>query len=85
MWWLFSMLMRYPREIFNGPWASPTGLFFTFVVPIILVTNVPANVMVKALDPWWLTWYALGSAIVVLYVSRRIFKASLQRYRSASS
>jgi len=85
IWWLFSMLMRYPREIFNGPWASPAGLFFSFVVPIMLVTNVPANVMVKALEPSWLAWYALGSAIVVAYVSRRIFKASLQRYRSASS
>jgi len=85
MWWLFSMLMRYPREIFNGPWATPTGMFFSFVVPIILVTNVPANVMVKALEPPWIAWYALGSAIVVVFVSRRIFKASLQRYRSASS
>ena len=47
MWWLFTTLMRYPREIFNGTWASPAGLFFSFVVPIMLVTNVPAQVMVQ--------------------------------------
>ena len=47
MWWLFTTLMRYPREIFQGKWASPAGLFFSFAVPIMLVTNVPASVMVK--------------------------------------
>src|SRR5919204_6078165 len=29
MWWLFTTLMRYPREIFRGTWASPLGWFFT--------------------------------------------------------
>src|SRR5262249_30063149 len=23
MWWLFSSLARYPKEIFAGPWAAP--------------------------------------------------------------
>ena len=85
MWWLFTTLMRYPREIFQGRWASPAGLFFSFVVPIMLVTNVPAGVMVKLLEPWWLTWYAIGSALVVMWLSRCVFRAALQRYRSASS
>ena len=85
MWWLFSTLMRYPREIFQQGWAMPAGFFFSFVVPIMLVTNVPANVMVKAIEPSWLAWYTVGAAIVVLCISRRFFRASLQRYRSASS
>ena len=50
MWWLFTSLMRYPREIFAGRWASPMGWFFTFVIPILLVVNVPANTMVKVFD-----------------------------------
>jgi ABC-2 type transport system permease protein len=54
------------------------------VVPIMLVTNVPANVMVRALEPW-LAFYALGSAFVVVFLSRRLFRMALQRYRSASS
>jgi ABC-2 type transport system permease protein len=84
MWWLFTTLMRYPKEIFIGTWAAPAGWFFFFVVPIMLVTNVPARVMVKVLDPW-LACYALGAAVVVAWLSRRIFRAALQRYRSASS
>mgnify|MGYP002785098298 CR=1 FL=1 len=84
MWWLFTTLMRYPREIFQGRWASPTGLFFSFVVPIMLVTNVPANVMVRTLEPW-IAFYALLAAALVAWVSRRVFRLALQRYRSASS
>lgn len=83
MWWLFTTLMRYPREIFGG-WADPVGWFFFFVVPIMLVTNVPANVMVKAFDPW-VSLYALAAAALVVWISRRVFRAALQRYRSASS
>src|SRR5436190_14588256 len=56
MWWLFGTLMRYPREIFRGPLATPVGYIFSFAIPIILVTNVPATVMVKVLD-WRLAVY----------------------------
>lgn len=83
VWWLFSTLMRYPREIFQG-WAWPAGVFFFFVVPIMLVTNVPARVMVKQLE-WWIVPYALAAALAVAWISRRVFRAALQRYRSASS
>ncbi|HYQ83698.1 MAG TPA: ABC-2 family transporter protein, partial [Rubrobacter sp.] len=51
MWWLFSSLARYPKEIFAGTWAAPVGLFFTFFLPILLVVNVPANAMVRVLQP----------------------------------
>ncbi len=85
MWWLFTTLMRYPREIFDGnKWASPAGWFFSFVVPIMLVTNVPARVMVKTVEPW-LAGFALTAALIVAWVSRRVFRMALQRYRSASS
>jgi ABC-2 type transport system permease protein len=83
MWWLFTTLMRYPKEIF-GEWAAPAGWFFFFVVPIMLVTNVPARVMVRSLEPW-LACYTIGAALLVAWVSRRVFRAALQRYRSASS
>ena len=51
MWWMFSSLARYPREIFAQAWAEPIGRFFTYILPILLVVNVPARVMVKTLDP----------------------------------
>src|ERR1043166_6906374 len=84
MWWLFTTLMRYPREIFKGPWAQPTGWFFFFIIPIMLVTNVPARTMVRVLEPW-IAIYAIAAAIVLAVISRIVFRAALQHYRSASS
>jgi ABC-2 type transport system permease protein len=85
LWWLFTTVMRYPREIFKQTWAEGIGLFFWYVLPVLLVVNVPADTMVdKFFDPW-----AIGQAVLVtalmLYLSRRFFRFSLQRYRSASS
>jgi ABC-2 type transport system permease protein len=84
LWWLFTSLVRYPKEIYRGKWASPMGWFFTFVVPILLVVNVPARTMVKSLDPAFLAFMA-GTAVVLLFASRVLFQYALRRYRSASS
>jgi ABC-2 type transport system permease protein len=84
MWWLFTTLMRYPREIFRGSWAAPVGWFFSFAIPIMLVTNVPARVMMRAIEPAMVAYTAAATALV-LWVSRRFFKFALLRYRSASS
>jgi len=84
IWWLFSTLMRYPREIYQGFWAYPVGWFFSFLVPIMLVSNCPANAMVKVLKPW-MVGYTVAATVVVFMVSRIIFRMALQRYRSASS
>jgi ABC-2 type transport system permease protein len=83
VWWLFTTLMRYPREIFRG-WASPVAWFFSFAVPIMLVSNVPANVMVRVIDPAMVI-YTMAATAVVLFLSRRFFRYALKRYRSASS
>jgi ABC-2 type transport system permease protein len=84
VWWLFTTLMRYPREIFAGAWAYPLGWFFSFVVPVILVTNVPARAMVKVLD-WPVALYTVLATAALLWLSRRVFRLALRRYRSASS
>lgn len=84
MWWLFGTLMRYPREIFQGPIATVVGVVFSFAIPIMLVTNVPAQTMVRAFDPF-LVAYTVLSTIVVLASSRWFFRRALMRYRSASS
>jgi ABC-2 type transport system permease protein len=84
MWWLFSSLVRYPREIFSGRGAEMMGRFFTFVVPILLVSNVPADVMVRVLDPRMVAWM-VAVAVASLWVSRRFFHLALRSYRSASS
>jgi ABC-2 type transport system permease protein len=85
LWWMFTTLMRYPREIYKGPWGTPFGLFFTFVIPVVLVINVPARVMVKPLQEPYLLATMVVSSVVLLWVSRRFFRFALQSYRSASS
>jgi ABC-2 type transport system permease protein len=85
MWWLFTSLMRYPREIFTGRWASPLGWFFTFVVPVLVVVSVPARGLAKGAFEPGLVMFTLAVAVVLLGVSRWVFKAALRSYRSASS
>ncbi|MFO0952316.1 MAG: ABC-2 family transporter protein [Isosphaeraceae bacterium] len=84
LWWLFTSLARYPREIFVGTWAEVIGRFFTYALPILLVVNVPAAVMVRVLDPWMVGFMVVASAVLA-WVSRQFFLRSLRSYRSASS
>jgi ABC-2 type transport system permease protein len=84
LWWLFSSLMRYPREIFTGTWAAPIGFVFTFLLPVMLVINVPANVMVRSLEPEYVL-FIVAATVIMLGVSRWFFRRALRRYRSASS
>lgn len=83
MWWLFSSVARYPREIFAGRWAD-LGRFFTYCMPILIVVNVPANAMVRVLDPQAVA-VTIASACILLWLSRRFFQYALRSYRSASS
>jgi ABC-2 type transport system permease protein len=84
MWWLFTSLMRYPREIFKGPLATPLGFVFTFVIPVMLVISMPAEAMVKALQPLTVA-FTVGVTALLLAGSRKFFRLALRRYRSASS
>ena len=74
-------------EIYRGPLGRPLQWFFTFAFPILIATNVPARLMAKPLRPteWYLTVFAIFATAGCLAVSRFVFKASLKRYRSASS
>jgi ABC-2 type transport system permease protein len=83
MWWLVTSLMRYPKEIYRG-WAVPIAQFFTYVVPILLVVNMPAQTMVKVFD-WRNVALTFGATLIVLYLSRWFFLRALRSYRSASS
>jgi ABC-2 type transport system permease protein len=84
LWWLFTSLMRYPREIFSGSWAAPLGLIFTYLIPVLLVINVPARTMVKVLEPEMMA-FMMAVAVGLVWLSRRVFRRALMSYRSASS
>jgi ABC-2 type transport system permease protein len=84
LWWLFTTLMRYPRQIYRGGWATAFGWVFTFVLPVLLAVGVPAETMVKTLEPGFVVWVIVSTA-VLLVVSRWFFFRALRSYRSASS
>jgi ABC-2 type transport system permease protein len=86
-WFYITIFARYPRSFYGG---SPAGdllrIVFSYVLPILLVVTVPAELIVKkALTPSWITLVTAAAAIVGLYVSRRVFYRALRSYRSASS
>ena len=91
-WFYITNFYRYPMEIYqrNGIGLALWGTF-TFVVPILVVSNVPARVLAQPLGtPWrWWEWalagYAVFGAVWSLLASRWVFQRALGSYRSASS
>ena len=53
-------------------------------IPVMLVVYVPATVMVRVFDPAVVGFTVLVTVILVI-ASRKFFRYSLRRYRSASS
>jgi ABC-2 type transport system permease protein len=84
LWWLFSSLMRYPRDIYEEPWAVLIQKVFTFLLPALLVVSVPAEAMVRILEPAILGW-TVCAGFMMLLASRWVFRKAIRSYRSASS
>ena len=89
-WFSVTMFSRYPMEIYQGRWGTPLRHAFTFIVPILVVVNVPARLFVRSLSPqslqdWLLPIFTILITFVSLAVARAIFKLALWSYRSASS
>ncbi|HEV7282786.1 MAG TPA: ABC-2 family transporter protein [Pirellulaceae bacterium] len=89
-WFYITNFSRYPMEIYWRGWGVPLSATLTFLIPVLLVVNVPARVLARPLHPqaWWeipLMLFALLAAPACLFVSRQIFRAALRSYRSASS
>ena len=86
-WFYLTNFSRYPAEIYAGPWGGPLRTLCTFVIPILLVVNVPARVVAMPLTD--AAWASMAAAVVAaagaLVASRLVFQAALARYRSASS
>ena len=86
-WFYITNFSRYPAEISSGPWGGPLRMLCTFVIPILLVVNVPARVIAQPLtgQAWVGVAAAAVAAIGSLVASRLIFQRALAKYRSASS
>ena len=89
-WFYITNFARYPMEIYTGPYGTPLRRVFTFLIPVLVVVNVPARLLVRPLDPkspedWFLPVFALFATLASLAASRWVFNRALLGYRSASS
>ena len=90
-WFYITVFARYPRSIYDGVDPDPLEAgeilqsAFTFIIPILLVVTVPAELIAKSMDSWNYPAIALGTSLAGLVVSRLFFNFALKRYRSASS
>ncbi|QGJ69518.1 ABC transporter permease [Planctomycetales bacterium 10988] len=86
-WFYITNFSRYPLEIYRGPYGSWLQWFFTFLIPVLVVVNVPARLLAQEMDrqKWGLTAFAVFAAVMSLLASRWIFQSALGSYRSASS
>jgi len=75
-------LARYPDAVFKGT----VKFVFSWLIPVIVVTNVPARVLMNASStPWLLVDHLILASALMLFFSRILWKIALNRYSSASS
>jgi ABC-2 type transport system permease protein len=89
-WFYITNFSRYPMEIYQGGWGLPLWFTFTFIVPVLVVVNVPARLLAQPLVPrqnweWGLAGFAILATLVALVGSRWVFNRALRSYSSASS
>jgi ABC-2 type transport system permease protein len=83
VWGYYNLfnIARMPDEAFHGAFKA----VFTFALPVLLVSNVPARVLAdKLTSPS--VWLALiGLAVVWALISEWFWRFSIRRYTSAST
>jgi len=86
-WFYITNFSRYPREIYRGVFGDPLRLVFTYLIPVLVVVNVPARLMAQPMraEYWYLALFALLATAGCIAGSRWMFLRSLEAYRSASS
>ena len=71
---------RWPVAVFPGLWR----LFFTFVIPVAVMTTFPAMALLGMLRAQQVAGTLVGAAIL-LALGRLVWRAALRSYTSASS
>ncbi|MGB0716509.1 MAG: ABC transporter permease [Phycisphaerae bacterium] len=83
--WFYAMsLARYPADIYRPFVGGALFFLLVFVVPILMVSNLPATVMVRTFSPW-MVGYVMFLSLVFLGLSSVVFQYAIRSYRSASS
>ena len=83
VWGYYNLfnIARLPDEAFRGLFKA----IFTFAIPMLLVSNVPARVLADKLENVGSILLLLAMSAACFVVSELGWRASLQRYTSASS
>jgi len=71
---------RLPRAAFKGL----AGVLFVWILPAVVVSNVPAQTLIHGFEPWQALWL-LAITAFWLGVAITVFNRGLRRYASASS
>ncbi|HZC34994.1 MAG TPA: ABC-2 family transporter protein [Chthoniobacterales bacterium] len=75
-------LARYPDVVFKGL----AKFVFSWVLPVMVVTNVPARVLIHASEtPWPFVGHLVLVSMMMILFSRLIWRSALNHYSSASS
>jgi ABC-2 type transport system permease protein len=83
VWGYYNLfnIARMPDEAFRGAFKA----IFTFAIPMLLVSNVPARVLVKPATSLQWSLLLLAMSVLCFAISEWGWRASLRRYTSASS
>lgn len=75
-------LGRYPDVIFRGLFK----FVFSWIIPVIVVSNIPSRILVRAADaPGPLMLQLTGATVLVMVAIRLFWRVAIRRYSSASS
>src|SRR3954463_6735315 len=78
----FLQIARYPDVIFPKPFQ----IVFGWVIPVLIVANTPARLLIKPLgQPGWLIFHLAIASTMVFFLSRLFWRFALRHYSSASS
>lgn len=86
-WFYITNFARYPMEIYNGPIGGWLRWSLTYLLPVLVVVNVPARLLAKPFQPEYayLAVFGIIATAFSLAASRWVFQRALLSYRSASS
>ncbi len=89
-WFYITNFSRYPMEIYGGDWGLPLRYVFLYLVPVLVVVNVPAQIIAQPLrfqsrEGLLLALFTIVATAGCLFLSRVTFQQALRSYRSASS
>src|SRR5467141_392807 len=77
----FLNIARYPDVIFPQVFRW----IFGWIIPVIIVANIPARLLIKSLgQPGWLMFHLIVAGTIAALISRLFWRWALQHYSSAS-